>query len=537
MYSLLIVDDEIHAVEGVKSDLDLLNHQISKVYTAFNIRQAKEIFASHPIDIMLCDIEMPQGSGLQLLEWVKEHYPRTECIFLTNHAEFDYAKQAIKLGSLDYILKPVPTEELDRVLNKAIDLIQKHTQFQQSVRFKQLWEKHEPLMSELFWLDILNQKIVSHPQVIQEEAAIRNLPFEENTRFLPVLLHVQKWYKNWSMRDEKILEYALKNSAEELIIGTDLQGQIIELRRGLFLVILTNGNEAEMDIVALTQNCDAYIKACNEYLYCDMSCYIGRLVYAHQLINVVEELKQSVKNNVAYHNKVFHIDEITKQKNTGQIPDMTIWEAMLKQGAQDELIAEIEQFFTKKIESNEVDRSLLVQFHQSFLQMVYSVLRAKGIQAHQLFCDAETIELSDQALHHVSQLKRWVRHIIKRTLDHAKAVRETDSIIETVKRYIATHISDPNLSREEISSQVYLNPDYLSRMFKKETGYSISEYVLNERIHLAKRLLSETELTISAVASAVGYLNFSHFSKIFRKYTGLSPKDFRQQAMSRESAM
>lgn len=114
MYQILIVDDEVHAVKGIRSGMDWNRLGITAVFTAYTVRQAKELFEREHIDIMLCDIEMPQASGLELTKWVRERYPKTETIFLTCHADFKYAKQALQLGSLDYILKPVPFAELEK---------------------------------------------------------------------------------------------------------------------------------------------------------------------------------------------------------------------------------------------------------------------------------------------------------------------------------------------------------------------------------------------------------------------------------------
>jgi two-component system response regulator YesN len=101
MLHLLIVDDEPLAVRGVKAAIQWDMLGIETIYTAYNAAQAKEVYTNHRIDIMLCDIEMPEDSGLDLLVWVREHYPATETIFLTCHADFAFAKQAIQLGSFD----------------------------------------------------------------------------------------------------------------------------------------------------------------------------------------------------------------------------------------------------------------------------------------------------------------------------------------------------------------------------------------------------------------------------------------------------
>lgn len=80
-YQMLLVDDEVHAIEGVKSDLDLDKLEITELFTANSVKQAKDVFNREIIDIMICDIEMPKGNGLELLAWVREHHQNTETIF------------------------------------------------------------------------------------------------------------------------------------------------------------------------------------------------------------------------------------------------------------------------------------------------------------------------------------------------------------------------------------------------------------------------------------------------------------------------
>ena len=124
MINLMIVDDENIIVEDLKSGVDWEKLNITNVYTASNINAAKEIFNTQNISILLCDIEMPHGNGLELLSWVREHFSETETIFLTCHADFNYAIEAIRKGSFDYLLKPITYEDLEIVLCKAIRMIQ-----------------------------------------------------------------------------------------------------------------------------------------------------------------------------------------------------------------------------------------------------------------------------------------------------------------------------------------------------------------------------------------------------------------------------
>lgn len=118
--SILIVDDEMLAVRGIQDYIPWEELSIGNVLVAYSMRQAQTVFAQSTVDIMLCDIEMPGGSGLELLYWVHENYPDTVTIFLTCHSNFHYAQKAIELGAVNYLLKPIPYHELQTALESAV---------------------------------------------------------------------------------------------------------------------------------------------------------------------------------------------------------------------------------------------------------------------------------------------------------------------------------------------------------------------------------------------------------------------------------
>ena len=103
----LLVDDDRFVVAALEKKINWEQLTITEVLTAFNIRQAQKIIEKNSIDICVCDIEMPGGSGLDLLSWVRESGKEIQFIFLTSYADFDYAKKAIELSSIDYQLKPI----------------------------------------------------------------------------------------------------------------------------------------------------------------------------------------------------------------------------------------------------------------------------------------------------------------------------------------------------------------------------------------------------------------------------------------------
>ena len=117
--NVLVVDDQPEVVRGVISGVDWQRAGTEKVFPAYSVKEAQGVFQREQVDILLCDVEMPPNSGFELLRWARERKPEVGCIFLSAHAEFGYAQEAVKLGSFDYILQPAPYEEIEEALIRA----------------------------------------------------------------------------------------------------------------------------------------------------------------------------------------------------------------------------------------------------------------------------------------------------------------------------------------------------------------------------------------------------------------------------------
>ena len=118
---ILLVDDEIVALNALKKRVDWVKYGFVEVFTARDGEQARSILKQEKIDLVLCDIEMPGESGLDLVEYIKDTYPQTDCIMVTCHADFGYVKKSMRVKAFDYILKPIDYEELGMVLNKFVE--------------------------------------------------------------------------------------------------------------------------------------------------------------------------------------------------------------------------------------------------------------------------------------------------------------------------------------------------------------------------------------------------------------------------------
>lgn len=122
--NILLVDDEVKTIEILEKALDWEKLGFSNVFVAYNGEEARRILAKHPVDIMICDIEMPKESGLGLIRWLQDFYPEIVCIILTAYPDFNYARNAITLGVYRFLLKPVAFDELEETICKAIDRVE-----------------------------------------------------------------------------------------------------------------------------------------------------------------------------------------------------------------------------------------------------------------------------------------------------------------------------------------------------------------------------------------------------------------------------
>jgi two-component system, response regulator YesN len=274
--------------------------------------------------------------------------------------------------------------------------------------------------------------------------------------------------------------------------------------------------------------CEEYIEACNQYLDCDLCCYIGDEVSIYELPSDVNQLVIVDKNNVAFNNRVFSLNYRRIPARLLNMPDMSVWSAMLNEGSEEKVLDDVRNFLQNHVNTSELNANILYQFQQNFIQMIYTLLKQKGIQAHQLLGDEKTQELYTGATRSIRRFMLWLSHIVEKSMKYVNDVEKSQSVVDIAKKYIAEHI-DQDITRDDIANQVFLNPDYLNRIFKKETNMSISEYLQQERFKMAGHLLAKTDIPVSNIAVQIGYTNFSHFAKMFRKYSGMNPMEYRQK--------
>ncbi|MCD8232272.1 MAG: response regulator [Clostridiales bacterium] len=140
--TVLILDDEILSVEFMMRGVNWEKCGVSEVLTAYDAEEARRVVAEHPVDIILCDIEMPGDSGIDFMRWARDNGYDMDCIFLTCHAKFEYAQEAVRLQSRDYILKPAPFEVIEQKVRDAVAQRRKKLEDEAKKKIGGQWIQH-----------------------------------------------------------------------------------------------------------------------------------------------------------------------------------------------------------------------------------------------------------------------------------------------------------------------------------------------------------------------------------------------------------
>lgn len=531
MYKLLVVDDEEYAVLGVSRGIDWQELKVDHIYEVFRASEAMRILQTEHVDVMISDIEMPGNSGIELLEWVNENLPSVKTIFLTGHASFQYAQKAVKLGSFDYLLKPVDYDVLKSTVGKALQEIVLENRQQELMdvykKYYKLWTSQKPAFIERFWQDVLSERISSGAKQLDEAFSAFDIPLNPSDKVMIVLIKFVHLQEPMDKRDREIFNFAIRNIASEIILK-NMAGAIIQDHNGNNLVMLYSMDGSENSMTLVKDACSEFIDACSQYIKCFLSCYIGDPVEATEIANSYKTLLKVDEINTTRSNAVIYQRDFRESlAETVQPAPFANWTVLLETGKKDELVQRVRKYM-KETGNSGVSREITYAFYFGLMNMIYGVLHKNGVLIDEIR-GLSNLEQASLPLYPLFHEDGWVIKVLSETADFlGNSKRNTSSLMDAIKAYVREHIQE-NFSREDMAAALYFNADYISRVFKKESGMILSDYILSQRIARAKELLADTNVKISDIAGEVGYTHFSHFTRLFKGHVGITPQEYRRK--------
>ena len=524
--NLLIVDDEFSTLQMLREKLQWEELGFCELRTARSKPEAIQLAEVYDVDVLLCDIEMPRGSGLELLEWFNAYKSGVRCVFMTCHAEFSYAQRALQLGSFDYILKPPDFEKLEKILKAAIDSVQAHQKLEQ---INSSWEDNKKAISKQFWKDLFVGDIYPSIESIKNYLSQHHLDIRiESSCFLPVLISPKRFSEDMGQADHKLMLYALRNMTEELLAMEDIsyEFQALSGDTSLMMLALPKSHRIQGDI--LLKQCAKLVHFSKEYLNITVCCYIGTAAKVTEIPSQIETLQVMDFNNVILTNSVMELEKYDEYHLPDQDQGKSVFKdcrLLLERRKYDDLMKSI----AAALKSAEVaNRNGLERFYINFYILLYDFAEKHFIFLDKLFDDEKSQRLAAAARNSVEDMRQWTDYAVSvlREFDHTNT--EYLRPVDLTRFYIENHLSE-DLTLEKVAEQVHLNPDYLNRIFKKEFGMSINKYAIGQKIEHAKWLLQHTDKALVEIAAQVGYFNYSSFTRMFQKVVGCSPQEWKQR--------
>jgi two-component system response regulator YesN len=529
------VDDEASVVDALSIRIPWRELGIHDVHSAYSAYEAITILTQYSIDIAIMDISMPGMSGIELLEWIKKSGRRTRCVMLSGHADFEYARQSLDHAAVRYVLKPASDDELMEIVSAQLDLLKKEweviSSHQNTVN---ALNSHLPLLRSYYLNELLQGRTIPAEETAKRLQLLQ-LTFRQGMPFVTLLIRMEEGFTAYDSRSMALFEYAIGNMAEELFrhsfyvwLGKDSLDYLVLLIQPRSEAWLDDHNkEARRCAAELQSNVNHYLKGRISIVVGEESEFPAvKRPYDHAVL----EMRRSIGNEnellyAAYPQAVTHVDySLQSLYEPPLLPHLL--EAGRWQEASDKLEAIIQELRDRWSGSQE-----------HLLEAYASLLAAFSYIAHRNYRSLPEIAGQSYYLRltegnpsiFIRQLAEWGNGMLdKLRQDMEQGRADSRSIIvQKSQAYMEKNLSD-DVSLQAIADHVYLNPGYLSKVYKLTTGENISDYLHRLRMEKAAFQLRHSGEKVYRIAELVGYQNPPYFIKVFKKHFGVTPQEFRE---------
>lgn len=529
MLQVLIVDDDIATVDVICEKTNWEQLGIEKVFKAYNIQQAKEILNENDIPIIVSDIEMPQGSGIDLLEWYRDQGRAGEFILLTCHERFDYATNALKLQAAEYLLKPFDVNIMEAAIRKAVYKVIESRKIKEHIEYGQ-WAKsnHRQLQQDFIRMAIEDRL----KGKIEEEIINRRLNLSADSDYRLIISRATEVDKDLVKMDTGLFSFVLQNVHSEVLCGNPENRNVVCWDAGDSYILVTlceNVSKEEIESKAkelLFQH--------KKLLSSTLTICISRVVKIADFSNTYDSCIRRINSSVKYYGNIFFEEETRDDTdNKGilgyiNIFDSSVMEDYLDAKDRAKAMGYLKKALNDFVAGQTLDNQLLKNAAQEIWDSVYRYSGRHGYSLTGFFKDDVAVSMENNATRSVMDFLRWANYLLEQLFDYVEKEKNSLLPVEKIKQYISLHYME-NIGRTEIAAELGLAPEYISKLFKKETGVNLSDYLARYRVEQAKLLLDRKELSISEISEATGFENSTYFSTTFKKYTNMTPNQFRKQ--------
>lgn len=513
---LLIVDDEELTRTGVISSLDWTSLGIDEVLQADDGIHGLEAARIHKPEIILCDVRMPRMDGISMLERLEKILPDTVPIFMSGYSDKEYLKAAIKLKAVNYIEKPFTLTEIKDTIKEARNLyLQKvHSRRGEALHSLETASK----LALQFTIPYGNDS-----QLITDLASELGLTINASTYFTSFIVKSELFFDT---SVPSITDFNQK--LQEFLDSFHMQCIYLEKKTQYLVYFFFSQNEPT----------SRQLQSVSDYL-CKYFASIGRysigrgdsvygLSRAYQSYTSAVILLQSCyffSENTLLTTEV--LDELSDLSGNilSESPAARFADALsdLNKPAVDKILTQLYDTFYQN--HRVLINSVKDLYYKLFLVLEDARHQQKIAASGNPDSIAETIDkcFTFPELH---------KTLVTKTDEYfssAASSSEENPTIFLIKDYISKNYMNESLSVKDISSHVFLSTSYVCTFFKNETGQTLNQFITEYRMEKAKQLLKDARFKIADISSRVGYSDGNYFGKSFKKYSGFSPSEYREQ--------
>lgn len=530
MYKIIIVDDEEIVRRSISKIINWNELGFETPYQSSNGAEALELAMSVKPDLVLADIKMPIMDGLELSAKLKTSLPNTQVVIFSGHDEFKYAQESVSLGVLDYILKPLGAATLTKKLSeirKKLDLDAQKRQYLEKIQ-DQLHHSL-PLLKESFLIGLVcssNRTLYTDTQMESLDIPLRTGPFTIGI--------IEPDFSQVNQSFIHVHQFALKNIALETLghchpLFTDLSGRIVIIFSLACFPDKFQNHEMILETLAVLQ------KAIILYLKMSATLGIGTTVdrIADLYISYNEALSALDCKYTLGKDRIYDFQDLNFMETEFFFPAEVSLKFMtaVKTNNKNEIHNALKALCAL-LKSKENLSIANIKF--IFIDVVTGLtkLLAETKKSSQLlWADCLMLFNSVEALETIDEISKVIAPV---AIDIAQNLSELWSTSNKNVVSMAMHFVQNNFQNEELSlpmaaEYASVSSGYLSAIFKKEAGVNFSAYLTKSRMEKAMELLLKTDMNIYEIAYNTGFSNPHYFSISFKKFTELSPSEYRDK--------
>lgn len=533
---VFLVEDEMVIRRGIKNSIDWEKEGYIFCGEASDGELAYPMIIKEKPDILITDIRMPFMDGLELCKLVKKELPNIKILILSGYDEFDYAKEAIRLGVTEYLLKPISSGKLLEALNGVSESIRREKEDKDLVRkyMEEMRENTEHEKQKFF-----EQMIAGNLSMADALETGEKYEMNLSARMYNLLLF------RFTLGEENRKSGELLGEAEYAIEKlTERLEYVFEFQRGVegwaFLLMADNEEQMSERVKELSKDLEEIMKNYSTIAY------FGGIGQPVARLRELEESFREAERALAARftmelNQIISVEDIRMAQNVDTLDDIeitsfgeiektrTMLEKFLNNGAEDEIDEFVDVYINELSEENL--KSVLMR--QYIIMDVYIVMMSfcekfEGIEG-EMQAQSEELKNSMKTIQTLEEIKNYIRMLLKKIIGVRDTIsgRRYSDIIEIAKDQIRkTYMSD-EISLNTIAAEVGMSPSYFSSIFSKEMGKTFVEYLTEIRMDRAKELLMCSSMKTSEIGYEVGYKDPHYFSYIFKKTQNCTPKEFR----------